>query len=205
MTTADRNENPDQNWKGCAKMRAATTVRERTLMTARQIDRVIDRLAHQIHEPEDAQIGIVLIGIRRGGEMLTRRLAAKIEEISGDKLEIGFLNVNLYRDDDVTRPLAESDIHGDLTGKIVVIVDDVLFTGRTIRSALDAVTDIGRPRVIRLVALVDRGLRELPIQGDYVGRFIPTSRRETIAVHLSKTYAETDRVVLIDDEAIAEG
>lgn len=186
-------------------MSAAATVRERTLMSARQIDRVIDRLAHQIHEPEDAQIGIVLIGIRRGGEMLTRRLATKIEEISGDKLDIGFLNVNLYRDDDVTRLLPESDIHGDLTGKVVVIVDDVLFTGRTIRSALDAVTDIGRPRAIRLVALIDRGLRELPIQGDYVGRFIPTSRRETIAVHLSKTYAETDRVVLLDDEAITEG
>ncbi len=174
-------------------------VRQRTLMSSDQIDRAIARLAHQILEPEDAQDGVVLIGIRRGGEILARRLASKIEEISGRKPGIGFLNINLYRDDDVARALPESEIHEDLTGKVVVIVDDVLYTGRSVRSALDAVTDLGRPRVIRLAVLIDRGLRELPIQGDYVGRTIPTSRREHIDVHLSKRLAESDRVVITNE------
>jgi pyrimidine operon attenuation protein/uracil phosphoribosyltransferase len=110
------------------------------------------------------------------------------------------LNINLYRDDDVARALPESEIHEDLTGKVVVICDDVLFTGRTVRSALDAVTDLGRPSVIRLAVLVDRGLRELPVQGDYVGKVIPTSRREHIEVALSKTYSPEDRVIIRTDE-----
>jgi pyrimidine operon attenuation protein/uracil phosphoribosyltransferase len=106
----------------------------------------------------------------------------------------------LYRDDDIARALPESEIHEDLTGKVVVICDDVLFTGRTVRSALDAVTDLGRPSVIRLAVLVDRGLRELPVQGDYVGKVIPTSRREHIEVALSKTYSPDDRVIIRTDE-----
>jgi pyrimidine operon attenuation protein/uracil phosphoribosyltransferase len=181
---------------------AVEVARERTLMTAHQIDRIIGRIAHQILEPEDAQSGIVLIGIRRGGEQLARRLSLKIEEISGARPGLGFLNINLYRDDDVARALPESEIHEDLSGKLVVVVDDVLFTGRTVRSALDAVTDLGRPRVIRLAVLVDRGLRELPVQGDYVGRTIPTSRREHIEVRLAKSFSEDDRV-LIHSEADA--
>ena len=175
---------------------ALETLRERTLMSAPQIDRMIARIAHQILEPEDAQDGVVLIGIRRGGEQLARRLAAKVEEISGLRPGLGFLNINLYRDDDVARSLPESEIHEDLTGKVVIVVDDVLYTGRTVRSALDAVTDLGRPRTIRLAVLIDRGLRELPVQGDYVGRVIPTSRREHIDVHLSKVYADDDRVTI---------
>ena len=178
---------------------AVETVRERTLMSAQQIDRIIARIAHQILEPEEAQAGVVLIGIRRGGEQLARRLGAKIEEISGQRPGLGFLNINLYRDDDVARALPESEIHEDLSGKLVVVVDDVLYTGRTVRSALDAVTDLGRPRVIRLAVLVDRGLRELPVQGDYVGRTVPTSRRERIDVSLSKTFSEDDRVVLCSE------
>jgi pyrimidine operon attenuation protein/uracil phosphoribosyltransferase len=171
-------------------------LRERTLMSAQQIDRVIARIAHQILEPEDAQDGVVLLGIRRGGETLARRIAAKIEEISGKAPALGFLNVNLYRDDDVARALPESDIHDNLTGRLVVIVDDVLYTGRTVRAALDAVTDLGRPQAIRLAVLIDRGLRELPVQGDYVGRAIPTGRRERVEVLLGKQFADTDRVVL---------
>jgi pyrimidine operon attenuation protein/uracil phosphoribosyltransferase len=164
-------------------------LRERTLMSAQQIDRVIARIAHQIIEPEDAQDGVVLLGVRRGGENLARRLAARIAEISGVRPALGFLNVSLYRDDDVARALPESEIH-------VIMVDDVLYTGRTIRSGLDAITDLGRPRVVRLAVLVDRGLRELPVQGDYVGRAVPTSRREHVEVVLSKDFALTDRVVL---------
>jgi pyrimidine operon attenuation protein/uracil phosphoribosyltransferase len=183
---------------------ALEALRERTLMFAPQIDRIVARLAHQILEPEDVQQGLVLIGIRRGGEQLARRLSTNIETISGIRPGIGFLNINLYRDDDVAKSLPESEIHEDLSGKVVVVVDDVLYTGRTVRSALDAVTDLGRPKSIRLAVLVDRGLRELPIQADYVGRAIPTSRREHIVVHLSKTYAEDDRVCIrsdADDEA----
>ncbi len=175
---------------------ALEALRERELMSAQQIDRIIARIAHQILEPEDAQHGIVLIGIRRGGEQLARRLSLKIEEISGMRPPIGFLNINLYRDDDVAKSLPESEIHEDLAGKVVIIVDDVLFTGRTVRSALDAVTDLGRPRVIRLAVLIDRGLRELPVQGDYVGRVIPTSRREHIVVSLAKTFSDEDRVTI---------
>ncbi len=182
---------------------ALEALRERTLMSGEQIDRIIARIAHQIIEPEDAQAGIVLIGIRRGGEQLARRLASRIEDISGIRPGLGFLNINLYRDDDVARALPDSEIHEDLSGKVVIIVDDVLFTGRTVRSALDAVTDLGRPRVIRLAVLVDRGLRELPVQGDYVGRVIPTRRREHIEVHLAKALSEQDRVV-IRSEADAE-
>jgi pyrimidine operon attenuation protein / uracil phosphoribosyltransferase len=171
-------------------------LRERTLMSAQQIDRVIARIAHQIIEPEDAQDGVVLLGVRRGGENLARRLAARIAEISGERPALGFLNVNLYRDDDVARALPESEIHDNLTGKVVVMVDDVLYTGRTIRSGLDAITDLGRPSVVRLAVLVDRGLRELPVQGDYVGRTIPTSRSEHVEVILAKEFAATDRVML---------
>ncbi len=178
---------------------ALEALRERTLMSAQQIDRIIARLAHQILEPDDAQAGMVLIGIRRGGEQLARRLASKTEEISGERPGLGFLNINLYRDDDVARALPESEIHEDLAGKVVIIVDDVLYTGRTVRSALDAVTDLGRPRAIRLAVLIDRGLRELPVQGDYVGRVIPTRRREHIAVHLGKAYSDDDRVVIRSD------
>ena len=177
-------------------MTALEALRERVLLTAEQLDRTIARLAHQIIEPEDVQEGVVLLGIRRGGEMPARRIAAAIASISGREPALGFLNVNLYRDDAVERALPESDIRDNLTGKVVILVDDVLYTGRTVRSALDAVTDLGRPRVIRLAVLIDRGLRELPIQADYVGRAIPTSRREHVEVHVSKSFAATDRVLL---------
>jgi pyrimidine operon attenuation protein/uracil phosphoribosyltransferase len=181
-------------------MRSALEVsNERTLMSAKEVERVISRLAHEILEPDDAQDGVILIGIRRGGEQFARRLAAKIEEIGGSRPGLGFLNVNLYRDDDVARALPESEIHEDVTGRLIVIVDDVLYTGRTVRSALDAVTDLGRPRAIRLAVLVDRGLRELPVQADYVGKKISTNRREHVEVHLNKSPSKDDRVVIRAD------
>jgi pyrimidine operon attenuation protein/uracil phosphoribosyltransferase len=173
--------------------------RRRVLMSPREIERIIARMAHQIVEPEDAQSGLILIGIRRGGEALARRLASKINEIRGVPPELGFLNINLYRDDDVARELPESEIRTEITGRTVVIVDDVLYTGRTIRAALDAVTDLGRPTAIRLAVLIDRGLRELPVQADYVGRAIPTSRREHIDVVLSPGRADSDEVALADE------
>jgi len=173
-------------------------------MPARQIDRMIGRLAYQILESEDSQGGMVLIGIRRGGEIFARRLAAKMEEIDGVKPALGFLNINLYRDDDVAHALPDSEIHEDLAGKTAVIVDDVLFTGRTVRSALDAITDLGRPRVIRLAALIDRGSRELPVAADYVGRFIPAGRDERIEVVLHKSHSEDDRVSISRNEHAAK-
>ena len=156
-------------------------------------------MAHQIVEPEDAQRDLVIIGIRRGGEALARRLVSEIATIAPEAPGLGFLNINLYRDDDVARELPESEIRTEITGKTVVIVDDVLYTGRTVRAALDAVTDLGRPKAIRLAVLIDRGLRELPVQADYVGKIIPTSRREHVDVTISPQRSDDD-VVAIDVE-----
>ena len=129
--------------------------RRRVLMSPAEIERAVSRMAHQIIEPEEAQSGLVIIGIRRGGESLARRLVTEIASIGNEAPGLGFLNINLYRDDDVARELPESEIRSEITGKTVVIVDDVLYTGRTVRAALDAVTDLGRPRAIRL-ARADR-------------------------------------------------
>lgn len=178
----------------------ASTVKRRVLVGAAEIDRIVARLAHQILEPQDAQDGLYLIGIRRGGEALAQRIAAQVERISGRKPPLGFLNINLYRDDEVSHELPESQIPGDVTGKTVVVIDDVLYTGRTVRSALDAVTDLGRPAAVRLCVLVDRGLRELPVQADYVGRFIPTSRRERVAVSVHGRPSDQDEVAIVADE-----
>jgi pyrimidine operon attenuation protein/uracil phosphoribosyltransferase len=169
-------------------------------MSPAEIERAIARMAHQIIEPEDAQRDLVVLGIRRGGEALARRLVASIGEIAPEVPGLGFLNINLYRDDDVAHELPESEIRHEITGKTVVLVDDVLFTGRTVRAALDAVTDLGRPKAIRLAVLVDRGLRELPIQPDYIGRFIPTSRREHIDVVLAAQRSNEDSVSLLPIE-----
>ncbi|MGZ3498527.1 MAG: bifunctional pyr operon transcriptional regulator/uracil phosphoribosyltransferase PyrR [Vulcanimicrobiaceae bacterium] len=160
---------------------------------------MIARIAHQILEPDDAQQQLYLIGIRRGGEALAQRISTQIERISGKKPALGFLNINLYRDDDVTHQLPESQIPDDVSGKMVVIIDDVLYTGRTVRSALDAVTDLGRPSAVRLCVLIDRGLRELPVQADYVGRFIPTSRRERVVVNVAAQPSDADEVAIVAD------
>jgi pyrimidine operon attenuation protein / uracil phosphoribosyltransferase len=178
-----------------------TTTPKRVLLRSDEIGRIVARVAHQILEPDDAQRGLVLLGIRRGGEGLATRLAAEIERISGRAPMLGFLNINLYRDDRVTHQMPESQIPVDVSDRTVVIVDDVLFTGRTIRAALDAVTDLGRPAAIRLCVLIDRGLRELPIQPDYVGRIIPTSRRERVDVSLAPEPAATDEVAILADTA----
>lgn len=176
-------------------------VKRRVLLGAPAIERMIARLAHQILEPEDVQSDLYLLGIRRGGEAPAQRVAAQIARISGRKPALGFLNINLYRDDAVTHRQPESQIPDDVNGKTVVIIDDVLFTGRTIRSALDAVTDLGRPAAIRLCVMIDRGLRELPVQGDYVGRTVPTSRRERVVVSVASTPSPDDEVAIVADEA----
>lgn len=172
------------------------TAARRVLARSEEIGRIVSRLAHQIVEPNDAQEGLVILGVRRGGEALARRIAAEIERIAGRAPALGFLNINLYRDDRVTHELPESQIPVELSGRTVVIVDDVLYTGRTIRSALDAVTDFGRPAAIRLCVLVDRGLRELPIQPDYVGRFTPTSPGQRVKVCLSPQASPADEITI---------
>jgi pyrimidine operon attenuation protein/uracil phosphoribosyltransferase len=162
---------------------------------------MISRLAHQIVEPNETAGGVVLLGVRRGGEALAMRLAGEIERIAGRAPALGFLNINLYRDDRVTHELPDSQIPLDLAGRVVVIVDDVLYTGRTVRSALDAVTDLGRPAAIRLCVLVDRGLRELPIQADYVGRLVPTTPRERVKVALAPEAAPSDEITISEGES----
>lgn len=172
------------------------TAAQRILARSEEIARIVSRLAHQIVEPEDAQEGLVILGVRRGGEALAVRIAAEIERITGRAPALGFLNINLYRDDRVTHELPESQIPVDVSGRLVIVVDDVLYTGRTIRSALDAVTDLGRPAAIRLCVLVDRGLREIPIQPEYVGRFTPTTKHQRVKVVLTPQCSDSDRITI---------
>lgn len=177
---------------------AATLKEKRVVLSAAALQRTIERLAYQIIEPNGATADLVLIGIRKGGENLARRIHAEIKNRTQVSIPVGFLNVTMYRDDDAARDIPESQINVDVSGKEVVIVDDVLFTGRTVRSALDAITDLGRAKAARLCVLIDRGLRELPIQADYVGRFAPTSRDEHVEVLLNREPSDADRVVIYE-------
>jgi len=180
-------------------MAKTTTLREkRVVLSAAALQRTVERLAFQIIEPNGADQDLVLIGIRKGGENLARRIHAEIRTRTMVSVPIGFLNVTLYRDDSAARDMPDSQINVDVAGKEVVLIDDVLYTGRTVRSALDAITDLGRARVARLCVLIDRGLRELPIQPDYVGRFVPTSRDEHVAVELNREPNAGDRVVIFE-------
>lgn len=150
------------------------------------VGRATTRIAHEIAEHNKGLDGVVLVGLQRGGVWLAERLAEALARIERDvAVPCGSLDVSLYRDDIGLRPVvpgAVSDIPGDLAGATVVLVDDVLFTGRTIRAALDALNDYGRPRSVQLAVLVDRGHRELPIRPDYVGKNLPTRRDEQVRV-----------------------
>lgn len=154
------------------------------------IRRMVKRIAHEILERNKGTDNLVLVGIRRRGVPLAQRVRASILEIEGVEVPMGSLDITLYRDDLQTiaqQPVVRTtEIPVDIDGKIVVLVDDVLYTGRTVRSALNALIDFGRPEAIQLAVLVDRGHRELPIRADYVGKNIPTSRREIIAVLLNE-------------------
>ncbi len=171
------------------------------IMDSDGIRRVITRIAHEIIERNKGTGDLVLIGIRRRGVPLARRLADRIREIEGSLVSVGVLDITLYRDDLTTmghQPVVrQTEVTFSIDGKRVVLVDDVLFTGRTIRAALDAIIDLGRPRYIQLAALVDRGHRELPIRADYVGKNVPTSHREEVAVRLIET-DEIDEVVIME-------
>ena len=158
------------------------------IMDEAGINRVLTRIAHEIIERNKGIQDVVLIGIQRRGVPLAYRLANKIKEYEGVEIPVGILDITLYRDDLSTlaeHPVINStDIPFDISGRIVVMVDDVLFTGRTARAAMDALIDLGRPKSIQLAVLVDRGHRELPIRADYVGKNLPTSRSEIVHVQV---------------------
>jgi pyrimidine operon attenuation protein/uracil phosphoribosyltransferase len=160
------------------------------VMDADRVAKSLTRIAHEIIEHNRGIADIRLVGIRTRGVPIARRLAAALKEITGADVPTGALDIALYRDDLKrqglgAQPIVRStDIAFDLEGKHVLLVDDVLYTGRTIRAALDALIDFGRPRTIQLVVLIDRGHRELPIRADYVGKNVPTSVRESVQVHL---------------------
>ena len=173
------------------------------VMDEATIDRTLTRIAHEILEKHRGTEGLVLVGIRTRGVPLARRLGDKIRKIEGRDVPVGVLDINLYRDDLTTiadHPiLRKTEIPFSVDGVKVVLVDDVLFTGRTIRAALDAIIDLGRPRQIQLAVLVDRGHRELPIRADYVGKNVPTSLDEEVRVSLTEEDG-TDAVVIVERE-----
>lgn len=170
------------------------------VMDEENIARSLRRLAHEIVERNKGIQDIVLVGIRDRGDILAKRLIKIINEFEGAELPLGILDITLYRDDFqclAEQPLLqETDIPVDITDKVVILVDDVLYTGRTIRAALDAIIDFGRPAKIQLAVLVDRGHRELPIKADYVGKNIPTSEAEEVDVKLLEVDAEESVVLL---------
>jgi pyrimidine operon attenuation protein/uracil phosphoribosyltransferase len=169
------------------------------VLAPEEIRRALTRIAHEILERTHGAEGVILLGIPTRGVPLARRLAQRVEQVEGRVLPWGSLDITMHRDDLRLRParaLGRTEVPPDgIDGKTVVIVDDVLYSGRTVRAALDALNDLGRPRAVQLAVLVDRGHRELPIRADYVGKNLPTSQREVVRVLLAETDGE-DAVLL---------
>ena len=168
------------------------------ILNATAIQRAITRIAHEIAERNESGAEVVLVGIQRGGGPLAERLGALLNSIWGQSVQIGRLDVNMHRDDLAQRAAPQihpTEIPFDVTGKTVVLVDDVLFSGRTIRAAMDALNDFGRPKRIQLAVLIDRGHRELPIKADFVGKNVPTALAEKVQVRIGKQEAQ-DEVIL---------
>ena len=173
-----------------------------TLMTSEEMTRALKRISHQILEKNQGADNIVFLGIRRRGVPLAKVLAGNIRTIEGREVPVGDLDITLYRDDlsEICPDpvISGSDIPFDINGKDVILVDDVLYTGRTARAALDAASKYGRAATIQLAGLIDRGHRELPIRADYVGKNVPTSKSETVAVHVMEIDGE-ENVELYND------
>jgi pyrimidine operon attenuation protein/uracil phosphoribosyltransferase len=189
---------------GSTEPAASRTSTAGVLLAPADVARVVDRMAHQLIEKAgDGLADLVLIGIPTRGAPLARRLAARVAAFSGTTVDVGTVDITLYRDDlrmrgvraleDTVLPPAGID------GRLVVLVDDVLFSGRSVRAALDALRDLGRPRAVQLAVLVDRGHRELPIRADYVGKNVPTSRAQKVRVHLAETDG-ADEVLVTEGE-----
>lgn len=172
----------------------------KVILSASDLSRVVDRIAHQILEKTSGATGTVLLGIPTRGVPLAHRLAARIHAFEGIDVPVGSLDITLYRDDlrlHATRALGKTELPGGgIDGRRVILVDDVLFSGRTVRAALDALNDVGRPSSVQLAVLVDRGHRQLPIRADYVGKNIPTALTENVRVLLAETDAGADEVQL---------
>jgi pyrimidine operon attenuation protein/uracil phosphoribosyltransferase len=176
-------------------------VSSRTVLSESDIDRAVTRIAHEIIESNQGTSDLVLLGIPTRGVYLASRIFDSIAKTSGfdNRALIGQIDITMYRDDlnnNPTRAVGKTEIpEGGIDGKVVVLVDDVLFSGRTIRAALDALNDFGRPKAVRLAVLIDRGHRELPIRADFVGKNLPTSRDERIRVHLSESDVQNEVVI----------
>jgi len=169
----------------------------RTVLDHQDISRALTRITHEILEKNRDSDGLVLLGIPTRGVDLARRIATRMSEVEGRAIVAGALDVTMYRDDLRLKParaLEHTDIPDDVDGKVVVLIDDVLMSGRTIRAALDALSDLGRPRAVQLAVLIDRGHRELPIRADYVGKNLPTSLAEQVKVRLTETDDQADSV-----------
>jgi len=180
---------------------------EKTLMSPEDIDRALIRIAHEIVERNRGSSKLVLVGIETRGVPLARRLARTIRSLERIDVPVGSLDIGLYRDDLSSlalKPLIHrTDVPTDITGKQVVLVDDVFYTGRSIRAAMDALMDLGRPQSIQLAVLVDRGHRELPIRADYVGKNIPTAKSEEIKVYV-KEADSADKVTILTSKKKAD-
>jgi pyrimidine operon attenuation protein / uracil phosphoribosyltransferase len=175
-------------------------IERKQILTADDIRRALVRIAHEIDERNGGLQEVILVGIRRRGVPLAERIAAAIADFEGVRVPVGQLDITLYRDDLSMRgpaPLVrKTSIQPDITGRAVVLVDDVLYTGRTVRAALDAIADLGRPARIQLAVLVDRGHRELPIRADFVGKNVPTARSERVEVRLRESDNAADEVII---------
>ena len=173
---------------------------KKVIMNQEDIRRTLARIAHEMIERNKAIEHLILVGVHTRGVPLANRLAANIEEFAGQKIPVGTLDISLYRDDlsslELQPTVKNTDIPVSVDGKTIVLTDDVLYTGRSIRAAMDALTDMGRPQLIQLAVLVDRGHRELPIRADYVGKNMPSSRHEEIKVSLKETDG-VDEVAII--------
>jgi pyrimidine operon attenuation protein / uracil phosphoribosyltransferase len=171
-----------------------------TVLEAADISRALSRIAHEILEHNKGAGGLLLLGIPTRGVHLARRLARRLEEIEGTPVPVGAVDVTMYRDDlrrQPVRTIGATDVPaGGVDDTVVVLVDDVLYSGRSVRAALDALNDLGRPRAVRLAVLVDRGHRELPIRADHVGKNLPTSQLERVRVHLAEVDGE-DSVIIV--------
>ena len=169
------------------------------ILNAQAIQRALARIAHEIAERNEVSSDVVLVGVQRGGVPLARRLNTILSRLWNHAVPLGCLDVSMHRDDverRITQDIHPTTIPFDITGKTVVLVDDVLFRGRTVRAAMDALNDFGRPQRIQLAVLIDRGHRELPIKADFVGKNVPTAARENILVALTEDGSKEDQVIL---------